>query len=456
MSKKKYFGTDGIRGLVGAGPITPDFFQRLGYVAGKILHDRVARLGSTIPKVIIGKDTRISGYIFESALQTGFLASGVDVFLTGPMPTPAIAFLTRKLEMQGGVVISASHNSYEYNGVKFFNHNGSKLPDELETKIESGIDRTRVLDLSTSPRLGKSFRANNGFCSYVEFCINSFPNDLSLKGKRLVIDCANGATYRVAETIFKKLGAEIVMIGSQPDGFNINHECGSLHVEKLSRRVVHEKAELGLAFDGDGDRIIIVDSRGRVFDGDSLLYLIAMDRGRQEKLGGGVVGTLMTNFGLERAFKEGGINFVRTSVGDRYVLEELNRLGWLVGGENSGHIVCLDKQSTGDAIICALEILEVLLRTGVTLSELCKDLSLVPQVLINVPIKSHYDFKLDRQVQDMASEMRERLSGAGRILLRASGTEDVIRIMVESADQTLARSMAEALASRVKESAEKV
>lgn len=445
---KKYFGTDGIRGRVGETPITPDFMMRLGYAAGRVLTD-IDGLGQGVhPSVLIGKDTRISGYMLESALQAGLSAAGVDVLLTGPMPTPAVAYLTRALRAQAGIVISASHNPFEDNGIKFFSAEGTKLPDAIEHAIEAELDRPmQVMD---SARLGKARRINDAPGRYIEFCKSTFPNALDLRGLKIVLDCAHGATYHVAPPVFHELGAEIISIGNQPDGMNINDGCGSTHPQALCKAVVEHKADLGIAFDGDGDRVMMVDSNGQLLDGDQLLYIIAMHRHKRGKLPGGLAGTLMTNLALEHALAKAGIPFARARVGDRYVLELLNEREWQLGGENSGHILCLDKHSSGDGIIAALQVLHALIAEGKTLAELGAELTLYPQVLINVQIKKRLDLDNNTALQTAVKAAETTLNGSGRVLLRASGTEPKIRVMVEGQDSRQVQSLAEDIADVVR------
>ena len=440
---RNYFGTDGIRGLVGTFPLTPEFFMRLGYSAGKVL---CGSHNDKRPSVLVGKDTRLSGYIFESALQSGFLAAGVDVYMTGPVSTPAIAFLTRDMDCQAGVVISASHNSHEYNGIKFFAHDGSKISDNLEKKIEQHIESFSSLNLNNPQNLGKSFRALNSHNSYIRFCKNTFPSEYDLKGLKLIIDCANGATYNVAKDIFTSLGAEVVLINANPDGFNINESCGSLHPGSLIKAVKRYKGDIGIAFDGDGDRVLMVDRNGKVYEGDQLLYIIAMHRASLGTLGGGVVGTLMSNLGLENAFRKHGILFERVGVGDRYVLEKISQRGWLLGGENSGHIICLDKHSTGDGLVSSLQVLAALCFSRQSLEESCVGLHRVPHVLINVPVPPEYNFEQDNEITKSIVKIQKTLGEDGRVLVRASGTETLVRVMVEAKDLDVTQNSAEYLA----------
>ena len=449
---RKYFGTDGVRGRVGELPITPDFVMRLGYAAGRVLTSLDSHLAQgEHPAVLIGKDTRISGYMLESALQAGLSAAGVDVLLTGPMPTPAVAYLTRALRAQAGIVISASHNPFEDNGIKFFSAQGTKLPDEIEIAIEQALDTP--MQVMESARLGKARRINDAPGRYIEFCKSTFPNAMDLRGLKIVLDCAHGATYHVAPPVFHELGAEIIVIGNQPDGLNINHECGSTHPQALCDAVVEHRADLGIAFDGDGDRVLMVDANGQLLDGDQLLYIIAMHRQQRGRLTGGVVGTLMTNLALEHALAKTGIPFARAKVGDRYVLELLNENRWQIGGENSGHILCLDKHSSGDGIISALQVLHALLASNQTLADLSAGLKLYPQVLINVKVEKRLDLGNNAALQDAVKSAETELNGSGRVLLRASGTEPKIRVMVEGSDRNQVQKLAEGIADTVRKAA---
>ncbi|MDX9951340.1 MAG: phosphoglucosamine mutase [Methylophilaceae bacterium] len=447
---RRYFGTDGVRGKVGEAPITPDFVMRLGYAAGRVLasHEPNQHKG-TRPSVLIGKDTRISGYMLEAALEAGLAAAGVDVMLTGPMPTPAVAYLTRALRAQVGIVITASHNPFEDNGIKFFSAEGTKLPDEVEREIEAELDKP--MQVVTSAQLGKARRIDDAAGRYIEFCKGSFPNAMDLRGLKIVLDCAHGATYHVAPSVFHELGAEVVVIGNQPDGLNINLDCGSTHTAALCKAVVQHQADLGIAFDGDGDRVLMADSSGKLLDGDQLLYIIAMHRKQRGKLEGGVVGTLMTNLALEHALAGAEIPFARAKVGDRYVLELLARNGWQLGGENSGHILALDRHSSGDGIIAALQVLQAMIASGKTLAELGAGLMLYPQVLINVTVKQRFNPETEPSLQQAVAAAEADLDGKGRVLLRASGTEPKIRVMVEgiSAEQT--RNLAERIAAVVRQ-----
>ena len=450
---KQYFGTDGIRGRVGEAPITPDFMMRLGYAAGRVLAGIDSHLApGAHPSVLIGKDTRISGYMLESALQAGLSAAGVDVLLTGPMPTPAVAYLTRALRAQAGIVISASHNPFEDNGIKFFSAEGAKLPDDIEHSIEAELDKP--MQVKDSARLGKARRINDAAGRYIEFCKSTFPNALDLRGLKIVLDCAHGATYHVAPPVFHELGAEIISIGNQPDGLNINLDCGSTHPQALCKAVVEHQADLGIAFDGDGDRVMMVDSQGHLLDGDQLLYIIAMHRQQRGKLAGGVVGTLMTNLALEHAFAKAGIAFMRAKVGDRYVLESLNQKDWQLGGENSGHILCLDKHTSGDGIIAALQVLHALRASDQTLAQLGASLTLYPQVLINVKVEQGIDIDNNAALQQSVEAAETELNGSGRVLLRASGTEPKIRVMVEGRSREQVQRLAEQIAEVVKVAAD--
>ncbi|ROH85514.1 phosphoglucosamine mutase [Pseudomethylobacillus aquaticus] len=437
---RKYFGTDGVRGRVGQFPITPDFVMRLGYAAGRVLASSDPAKRAT---VIIGKDTRLSGYMLEAALEAGLSAAGVDVLLTGPMPTPAVAYLTRALRAQIGIVITASHNPFEDNGIKFFSAEGTKLPDEVELAIEAEMDKP--LEVISPARLGKARRINDAPGRYIEFCKSAFPNALDLRGMKIVLDCANGATYHVATPVFHELGAEVVAIGNHPDGLNINLNCGSTHPEGLCAAVIEHGADLGIAFDGDGDRVMMADAHGRLLDGDQLLYIIAMHRQQRGRLQGGVVGTLMTNLALEHALAAAGIPFARAKVGDRYVLELLAEQDWQLGGENSGHILCLDKHSSGDGIIAALQVLHAMLSQNMSLAALGAQLVLYPQVLINVKVQQRLDLTTPA-LQQAVQQAEARLNGQGRVLLRASGTEPKIRVMVEGQDGVLVQQLAEQIA----------
>lgn len=442
---KKYFGTDGIRGRVGESTITPDFVMRLGYAAGKVLTSVSSNLAKGAhPAVLIGKDTRISGYMLEAALEAGLSAAGVDVLLTGPMPTPAVAYLTRALRAQAGIVISASHNPYYDNGIKFFSGDGAKLPDDIEHAIEAELDKP--MQVMESARLGKARRIDDAAGRYVEFCKSTFPSNMDLRGLKIVLDCAHGATYHVAPDVFHELGAEVIAIGNKPDGLNINEQVGSTHPQALQKAVVEHQADLGIAFDGDGDRVMMVDAQGKLLDGDQLLYIIAMGLYGKGKLQGGVAGTLMTNLALEHALKKHQIPFARAKVGDRYVLELLNERHWKLGGENSGHILTLDKHTSGDAIIAALQVLQSLKLSGKTLVQLGESLVLYPQVLINVKTTKKIDLGHHAEIQAAVKSAEAELASSGRVLLRASGTEPKIRVMVEGENATLVQKLAEQIA----------
>lgn len=447
---KKYFGTDGIRGRVGESLITPDFVMRLGYAAGRVLTSIDHHLAKdTHPAVLIGKDTRISGYMLESALQAGLSAAGVDILLTGPMPTPAVAYLTRVLRAQAGIVISASHNPFEDNGIKFFSEAGTKLPDDVEHAIEEALDQP--MQVMESARLGKAKRIDDAGGRYVEFCKSTFPTSLNLRGLKIVLDCAHGATYHVAPHVFHELGAETVLIGNQPDGLNINDQCGSTYPQALCKAVIEHKADLGIAFDGDGDRVMMADGQGNLLDGDQLLYIIAKHRQQRGWLRGGVVGTLMTNLALEHAFNKANVPFARSKVGDRYVLELLNQHAWQLGGENSGHILCMDMHSSGDGIIAALQVLHALHDSGKTLAELGAEIPLYPQVLINVKIEKRIDLNAHPVLQEAVSTAESELNTSGRVLLRASGTEPKIRVMVEGSNREQVQNLAERIADVVRQ-----
>ncbi|CAN1533166.1 {ManB} Phosphomannomutase [Methylophilaceae bacterium] len=446
---KKYFGTDGVRGKVGESPITPDFVMRLGYAAGKVLTQVSSNLAKGArPAVLIGKDTRISGYMLEAALEAGLSAAGVNVLLTGPMPTPAVAYLTRALRAQAGIVISASHNPYYDNGIKFFSSAGAKLGDAIELAIESEL--AKPMQVMESAQLGKAKRIDDAAGRYIEFCKSTFPSSMDLRGLKIVLDCAHGATYHVAPNVFHELGAEVIAIGNKPDGLNINEQVGSTHPQALQKAVLAEQADLGIAFDGDGDRVMMVDSQGRLLDGDQLLFIIASGLHKNSQLQGGVVGTLMTNLALEHALEKLTIPFARAKVGDRYVLELLNEKGWLLGGENSGHILTLDKHSSGDAIIAALQVLHAVILSGQSLSDLGTKLSLYPQVLINVSTASKINLDEHAPIQAAVKSAEQALAGSGRVLLRASGTEAKIRVMVEGQDAGLVQKLAEDIAAVVK------
>lgn len=440
---RKYFGTDGVRGEVGKFPITPEFALKLGWAAGKVLATQGTK------KVLIGKDTRISGYMLESALEAGLTAAGLNAVFVGPMPTPAIAYLTRTFRAEAGIVISASHNPYYDNGIKFFSSVGEKLPDEVEEAIEAMLDQP--MDCVDSANLGRASRINDAAGRYIEFCKSTFPSELSLEGYKIVVDCANGATYHIAPNVMRELGAEVLEIGTKPDGLNINEKCGATDIKSLQKVVVEAGADVGLAYDGDGDRLIMVDHLGNKVDGDQILFILAREALRSGKLQGGVVGTLMSNMSLELALKELAIPFSRANVGDRYVLEQLKEKGWKLGGENSGHIIVLDKNTTGDGIIASLQVLAAMANHKLSLNDLAKAVPLFPQVLLNVRFEKGAANPLEsEEVKAVAAEVEKRLAGKGRILLRKSGTEPLIRVMVECEDAVLAQSCAEEIVEAVK------
>lgn len=440
---RKYFGTDGIRGKVGVSPITPDFVMRLGYAAGSVLTKSEGARESGRPVVLIGKDTRISGYMLEAALEAGFSAAGVDVMLAGPMPTPAVAYLTRALRLSAGVVISASHNPYDDNGIKFFSASGNKLPDATEREIEAALDVP--MSCVASEKLGRAKRLDDARGRYIEFCKSTFPNELDLRGTKIVVDCAHGAAYHIAPDVFHELGAEVIAIGNQPSGFNINDKVGATAPQALVDAVKANHADIGIALDGDADRLIVVDSSGRIFNGDELLYIMVKDRMSVQPIAG-AVGTLMTNMALEVAFKKMGIGFVRANVGDRYVLEALQEQGWLLGGEGSGHLLFLDKHTTGDGIISALQILSALKRSGKTLAQLTSDIAMFPQTLINVKVAPGFDWTKNAAMLNEKEQVEVELGDEGRVLIRASGTEPLIRVMVEAKNGETADKMARRIA----------
>lgn len=441
---KKYFGTDGIRGKVGQYPITPEFVMRLGYAAGKVLANQNSHQGATQkPTVLIGKDTRISGYMLEAALEAGFAAAGVDVMLSGPMPTPAIAYLTRALRLSAGVVISASHNPYYDNGIKFFSSQGSKLPDDVELEIEAHLEQ--AMDCVASDQFGRAKRLTDANGRYIEFCKSTYPTQLNLRGLKIVVDCANGAAYDIAPHVYHELGAEIVEIGNHPNGFNINDKVGATAPDALALAVRANHADLGIALDGDADRLLMVDRFGKVYDGDQLLYLMLMDRLALGPVKG-VVGTLMTNMAVEIAIKNKGVSFYRAKVGDRYVLEQMLEHGCELGGEGSGHLLCLDKHSTGDGIVSSLQVLSALQRSGKTLDAALSELHLFPQVLINVRVAAGTKWQDNHALLAEKEIVEKELEGRGRVLIRASGTEPLIRVMVEADDEQLAQNSAKRLA----------
>lgn len=436
---RHYFGTDGIRGTVGQSPITPDFVLRLAHAVGRVLKRSEAR-----PLVLIGKDTRISGYMLESALESGFNSAGVDVMLLGPLPTPGVAYLTRAQRASLGVVISASHNPYPDNGIKFFSAQGTKLPDTWEQAVEAALDEPPVW--ADSVNLGRARRLDDAAGRYIEFCKSTFASDLTLKGLKIVVDAAHGAAYHIAPKVFHELGAEVVAIGCQPDGLNINHEVGATHTQALEQAVRQHGADYGIALDGDADRLMMVDSTGRLYNGDELLYLMVDDRlGRDEHVPG-VVGTLMTNMAVELALQRRGVKFVRAKVGDRYVLEELSRHKWLLGGEGSGHLLALDKQTTGDGLVSALQVLQTCVRSGCSMAQLLADVALFPQTLINVRLQPGQDWQRNAQLAQVQEAVLAELGQSGRVLIRPSGTEPLVRVMVEARDAAQAQSCAQRLA----------
>jgi len=442
---KKYFGTDGIRGEVGIPPIVPDFMLRLGYAAGKVLI-RHAKSNER-QRVLIGKDTRVSGYLLEAALESGFSAAGVDVTLCGPMPTPGVAYLTKALRLSAGVVISASHNLYQDNGIKFFTAKGDKFSDSFELEIEQELEN--AMGCVSSDKLGKAYRLDDAAGRYIEFCKSTFPAEHNLKGLKIVLDCANGAAYHTAPPVFHELGAEVIAIGVSPNGRNINDQCGATAPHALISKVQEVSADIGIALDGDADRLQMVDSSGRLFNGDELLYILAKDRiDRGQKIGG-VVGTLMTNLAIENAIKNLGIGFERAKVGDRYVLELLQAKQWIIGGEGSGHLLCLDQHSTGDGTIAALQVLAAMQEKQKTLNDLLNGVEIYPQVLINVKTKPDYNWQNDLKLKTAITNAEQSLVGKGRVLIRASGTEPVLRVMVEANEAALAQQSAEAIAGQV-------
>lgn len=440
---KKYFGTDGVRGEVGQFPITPEFVLKLGYAAGKVLvqHDD----GEQKPTVIIGKDTRISGYMLEAALVAGFTAAGVNVIQTGPLPTPGVAYLTRALRLSAGVMISASHNVYSDNGIKFFAEGGVKLSDEIELEIEAKIDEP--MQTLPSDRLGRARRISGADDRYIEFCKSTFPANMDLRGLKLVVDTANGAGYDCTPKVFHELGAKVISIGNEPNGYNINDKCGATHTKTLQAAVLQNEADYGIALDGDGDRLMMVDRHGKVYDGDSLIYVIAKARAREGINIGGVVGTVMTNMAMEIALQEQGVAFCRAKVGDRYVLEQLHQRGWLIGGEASGHILCMDKHNTGDGTISALQVLAALQVLGQDLATVCADWQPFPQTMINVRIQKGQNWQ--EASKDVLAEVEKELEGKGRVVLRASGTEPVVRVMVEAKQADWAQRGAERIAAAI-------
>ncbi|WP_120511626.1 phosphoglucosamine mutase [Photobacterium salinisoli] len=443
MAERKYFGTDGVRGRVGQSPITPEFVLKLGWAAGRVLSQQGTK------KVIIGKDTRISGYMLESALEAGLAAAGLQAAFTGPMPTPAVAYLTRTFRAEAGIVISASHNPYYDNGIKFFSSEGTKLPDAVEAAIEAEMDKELVCVESAS--LGKAYRINDAAGRYIEFCKGTFPSHLSLEGYKVVVDCAHGATYHIAPNVFRELGAEVITLGCEPNGININAEVGATDVRALQAKVLQEKADFGIALDGDGDRVIMVDEDGNKVDGDQIAYIIARDALRRGELKGGVVGTLMTNLGMELALKNLGIPFVRAQVGDRYVMEELVKNQWTIGAENSGHVIVLDKVTTGDGIVAGLQVMASIVSSKLSLKALCEGLTMFPQVLENVRFSGDSNPLESEAVLAAKAAAEAKLGERGRVLLRKSGTEPLIRVMVEGEDGALVSDSALSIAAAVKE-----
>jgi phosphoglucosamine mutase len=445
---RKHFGTDGVRGTVGASPMTADFVLRLGYAAGRVLAAHGP--GGARPAVLIGKDTRISGYMIEAALEAGFSAAGVDVLLCGPLPTPGVAYLTRALRLSAGVVISASHNPYPDNGIKFFSGDGFKLPDAVEAEIERAVEQP--MGCNDAARLGRARRVDDAQGRYVEFCKSAFPNELDLKGLKLVVDCANGAAYDVGPHVFHELGADVSAVGVAPDGFNINDRVGATSPANLQAEVGRAGADLGIALDGDADRVLMVDSGGAAYDGDQLLYAIVRHRAQKQRIAG-VAGTLMTNLAFEKALAKLAVPFARAKVGDRYVLELMLEKKWQLGGENSGHIICLDKHTTGDGIVSALQVLTAMRESGRTLAQLTADLVMFPQVLVNVEVPRGFDWQNHRAIMEAQSEAERKLDGKGRVLLRPSGTEPVVRVMVEGEPRAAIESAAQAIADAVRKSA---
>lgn len=441
MSERKYFGTDGVRGRVGQFPITPEFAVKLGWAAGRVL----AAKGTS--RVLVGKDTRVSGYMLESALEAGLAAAGVGVDFLGPMPTPGIAYLTRTFRAAAGIVISASHNPYYDNGIKFFADNGHKLPDAVEAEIERLLDEP--MDCVISEELGRAKRINDAAGRYIEFCKSVFPNEMTLEGLHIVVDCAHGATYHIAPNVLRELGAEVTEIGTQPNGLNINKECGATHLTTLQNKVLETKADLGIALDGDGDRIMMVTENGRSIDGDEILYMLAVTAQNQGQLQGGVVGTLMTNFALEKELDKRRIPFVRAKVGDRYVIEELVKRDWFLGGENSGHVINRQHHTTGDGIIAGLQVLAAMYQEQKSLEKLSCDFHKLPQVLVNVRFESDKQPLESANVKDVVREVETALAGSGRVLLRKSGTEPLIRVMVEGENEAKVKAFAQQIANEV-------
>jgi phosphoglucosamine mutase len=443
---RKYFGTDGVRGRVGQSPITPDFVLRLGYAAGLTLVAQENLPFGERPAVLIGKDTRISGYMLEAALESGLSAAGVDVMLAGPMPTPAVAYLTRALRLQAGVVISASHNPYQDNGIKFFSAGGTKLPDQVEEDIEARLEEP--MGCLDSARLGKARRVEDAAGRYIEFCKSTFPHDLDLRGLRIAVDCAHGAAYHVAPSVFHELGAEVVRVGVDPNGMNINDGVGATVPASLKRAVLESRADYGVALDGDADRVLMADHDGHLYDGDQLLYVITRQRLREGSVDG-VVGTQMTNLGLEHALGRLGVQLARAKVGDRYVLETMHERGWKLGGENSGHIICLDRHTTGDGIVSALQVLTALRQQKISLAEACEGLTLYPQTLVNVKLRPDFDWRTVSGLEEARIAAERELGDQGRVLLRPSGTEPLLRVMVEGRDAGLVKRLARTIAESV-------
>ncbi len=442
---RRYFGTDGVRGTVGQSPMTPDFVMRLGYAAGKVLLGQGGH-----PAVLIGKDTRISGYMIEAALEAGFSAAGVDVHMCGPLPTPAVAYLTRALRLSAGVVISASHNPYPDNGIKFFSGDGFKLPDQTEAAIEAEMEK--AMGCNQASKLGRVRRVDDAGGRYIEFCKSTFPGELDLKGLKIVVDCAHGAAYNIAPHVFHELGADVAAIGVKPDGFNINDAFGATSPGTLQKEVSQQKANLGIALDGDGDRVLMVDAAGQAYDGDQLLYAVTRHRAARQKIAG-VAGTLMTNLAFENAMQRLGVPFARARVGDRYVLELMREKGWQLGGENSGHIICLDKHTTGDGIVSALQVLHAMRESGRSLAELTAELVMYPQVLINVAVPRDFDWQKHHSIMNAQTAAEHALNGRGRVLLRPSGTEPVLRVMVEGEPREAIETAAQSIAAAVRRAA---
>ncbi|MCX7117801.1 MAG: phosphoglucosamine mutase [Legionellales bacterium] len=443
MTHRKYFGTDGIRGQVGQALINPEFVLKLGWAVGRVLANGQRK------KVLIGKDTRLSGYMLESALAAGLSAAGVDVRLLGPMPTPAIAYLTQTLRANAGIVISASHNLFQDNGIKFFAADGTKLPDHVELAIEAEIDKK--MQITSPDQLGKAKRIEDAPGRYIEFCKSTIPSLTRLSGLKIVVDCAHGATYHIAPNVFSELGADVSAMGNKPDGFNINQACGSTAPEALRLQVLKQGADVGVGLDGDGDRLIMVDASGNLVEGDQIIYIIAKDRLQRGLLKGGVVGTLMSNYGLEKAINELGVPFLRTNVGDRHVLEALKKRDWKIGGESSGHVLCLDKTTTGDGIIAALQVLAIMVKQDKTLQQLCEGITLLPQTLINLKTEHAKMLAQDQHVLEAVSVLTQKLAGDGRVLLRPSGTEPILRVMVEGQDSQQVLQQAQLLTDGIKQ-----